>query len=652
MTRLGRSLCSRRLRLPALALGLLLAAATACGPLDPAASGTRPTPTPHINRLVHSIWRVPPSLEEQIFTSTVIARASLQAAAAATETVPSDPGVAATYRPVQELRFTVHEYLKGTGATTLVVVVRGDHTYLTQSRARADADAAVRYRTTTWDDRQGVLFLEAPEQPYTPTAADDAAATTLAFTVSNHDQSPWDYAVNTLSRAWLPARDAPSASGEASSAPTVMFITDGSKSPPPVVSLAELRTKIAALAAELQARAGIEGYADCLHGKILRERYRRADPWTPSTRQATLGSGSPAGSEVLKQHRAQQRATQYNRYWLSGPDQDRFQTAIIDADNKANTGYDHVLATTRPLPAGSYRVFYNSQHYSRIPCNFKPTDAYTDVTLTVTAPTGTVHEAFFDPVAIGTAVGADGTHGVLTPTAFTVANTATAIRRLDWADGSVRLELSAPVTLTGHDLELIRPDGSIGLRLDVDQATATSLTDGGQLLTWAPCPQPWRAGDTLMLRLGFGSAGSAAVDCTPAPTPTPIPTATPTPTPTPTATPTPAPTATPTPTPIVIGAPALSVTTKGQASWTYTVPTGAAYVYTEVRWRPTKGQSDENDWSGKQNRVFYNAAVTAYAIPDLARGVEYKAKVFVGLRVDGAQRYAKSNTVIFTVPRG
>ena len=77
-----------------------------------------------------------------------------------TETVPSDPGVAPTYRAVQELRFTAHEYLKGSGPTALLVVVRSPHAYLTEAKARADAEFFGRLRVTTWDDRQGVLFLE------------------------------------------------------------------------------------------------------------------------------------------------------------------------------------------------------------------------------------------------------------------------------------------------------------------------------------------------------------------------------------------------------------------------------------------------------------------------------------------------------------
>ena len=172
-----------------LTLGLLLALAAACGPAGapatapatdmaapdpapampaptPAPTLLRPTPTPIVHDYPDITWQVAPSLEEQIFTSSVIVRASLQSAAAAVETVPSTPGVAPTYRPVHELRFTVHEYLKGTGPAALVVVVRGTHTFLTEAEARADADFAVARRVTAWDDRQGVLFLETPARPY------------------------------------------------------------------------------------------------------------------------------------------------------------------------------------------------------------------------------------------------------------------------------------------------------------------------------------------------------------------------------------------------------------------------------------------------------------------------------------------------------
>ena len=61
----------------------------------------------------------------------------------------------------------------------------------------------------------------------------------------------------------------------------------------------------------------------------------------------------------------------------------------------------------------------------------------------MTAPAGTLHEAFFDPpAAIGTAVGADATNGVLKPTAFTVGETATQITNLKWENNQAVLTFS------------------------------------------------------------------------------------------------------------------------------------------------------------------------------------------------------------------
>ena len=476
------------------------------------------------------MWRVAPSLEEQIFRSSVIVRASLQSATGAVETVPSDPGVMPTYRPVQELRFTAHEYLKGAGPTELLVVVRAYHTFLTEAAAREQVDFAVARRVTAWDDRQGVLFLGTPAQPYGSAAAsggasgaaESSSASALQFTQSNWDQSPWDYSVDTLSRAWLPARDPGGATGQAGDAAGMAFITDGAASPPPAVTLTDLRAQIAALAAELRAGDGITGYRECILGRIRLARHRRAVPWTPAQKAATVASGSAAGTEVNRDTNSY-RDPQYSRWWLSGPDRERFQTRIIDDDDQSSTGYDHALITARPLPAGAYRVHYNWHHYSDFPCNNVTTDTYRDWTVTVTAPAGTVHEAFFDPVAVGAGVGADGVTGALTPTAFTVGATAVTLQRLIWEANQLQLELSAAVPLANHYLDVIALDGTVALRLRLDDA-ATSVTDaGGQAWRWRACTAPWAAaGDQLMLRLHHSATAladvSAAPGCGPAPT--------------------------------------------------------------------------------------------------------------------------------------
>ena len=510
------------------ALGLLLAATAACGPSEPA---VLMFPAPHIQRSSNPAWRVAPSVEQQIFRSTTIVRATLQSATAAVETLPGDPGVASTYQAVQELRFTVHEYLKGSGPTSLLVVVRGGHGYLTEAEAQDFADYQVQARVTTWDERQAVLFLEAPARPYTPAAAGGGAAgssettspAVLQFTRLNYNQPPWAYSVDTLSRAWLPAQDTP-AEGQAPTA----FITDGAQTPPPTITLVDLRAQIAALAAELQAGAGVDGYAACIYGRILRERYRRADPWTPTLIDAALASGISTGSEVYEED-YDYDGPQYHRYWLSGPDAALFQPVIVDDDGQASTGYRRTLTAARPLPAGEYDVFHNSQHYARFSCAFAPLDAYLAVTVTVTAPAGTMHEAFFDPAALGSGVvGRDAAQGVLTPSAVGAAtggavgasasSGAATLRRLTWDAGQLRLDVTG-ATLAGQQLELIRLDGTVGLQLRGDAATATATAGGGHELRWPVCTQPWQPGERLMLRISPAPAGDppAAPACPSAP---------------------------------------------------------------------------------------------------------------------------------------
>ncbi len=533
MPPLAQMLRQRTWRFLGAALGLLLAATVACGPSEPARPGA-PTrtphvqrapsesevpmfPAPHVQRSLNPEWRVAPSIEEQIFRSTTIVRATLQSATAAVETLPSDPGVAPTYQAVQELRFSVHEYLKGSGSTELLVVVRGGHGYQTEAEARDFADYQVQARVTTWDARQAVLFLEAPSSPYTQAAAGGEAAgssettspVVLQFTRSNYGQPPWAYSVDTLRPAWLPAENMP-AEGKAPTA----FITDGAQSPSPTITLADLRAQIAALAAELQAGAGVDGFRDCILGRIGLERYHRADPWTPYQETGALTSGAAAGTGGSRSTDGFS-GSRYSRYWLSGPDAALFRSAIVDDDGQPSSGYTHQFRSTRPLPAGEYRVHYRWQHYEDFACNFVRDDAYDDFTVTVTAPAGTVHEAFFDPAALGRGVvGRDAAQGVLAPAAVGTAGgaagaaastTSATLRRLTWDAGQLRLDVTG-TTLAGQQLELIRLDGTVGLTLRGDAATATA-TAGGHELRWPVCPQPWQPGERLMLRIRAAPAG-------------------------------------------------------------------------------------------------------------------------------------------------
>ena len=129
-------------------------------------------------------------------------------------------------------------------------------------------------------------------------------------------------------------------------------------------------------------------------------------------------------------------------------------------------------------------------------CNFdiSSTYNYREHRLYVTAPDRTVHEAFFDPVAIGDAVGADGSNGVLKPASFSLDGTTTTISSLKWEDGEVTMALSPTTTLADYAIDFIDTTGTTTLSLSSDNASTTALT-------WTVADAPWADGDLLMLRL-------------------------------------------------------------------------------------------------------------------------------------------------------
>ena len=609
----------------------------------PAAAERTPTPsvptaTPERHIFPNPAWNVPPAIEEQIFASDVIVRASLLSVTAATETVSGGEGVAATYRPVQELRFTAHEYLKGSGPAQTVVVVRGEHTYKTLAEAQQAATASVSWRNTSWDGRQAVLFLNPSYPSYSSSggasgASGQAATPALEFNTSNPEvQSEWSYSIDTLSRAWLPASDAGGASGQAGTSGTVTFITDGSQSPHPTISLADLRSKITEFETMLSSGAGSPGFRNCIQHKIELERHRRAVPWSPFVEEAELPSGSSSGTEVIRYNNSY-RDAEYNRFWLSGPDMSLFQALTVDSDSLASNGYDHALTTARPLPAGEYRVFYNTQGYEFFPCNFVPQDVYRDWTVTVNAPAGTLHEAFFDPATEGSVVGFSVSAGILEPAGFSVGGASTTVVSLLWQDGSVALTLAPDVSLGGQALDFIALDGSVALTLEVSAATADSAAGS---LTWALAQQPWRDGDQLMLRIrqSVTPVPTTPTPAAPEPTATPEPatatpepaTATPAPEPA-TPTPEPAATATPepvdTPTPVPLDAPpvpsglAASASGADSVALSWTALAGASH-YGVYRYFPAT--SELPAFWGK---VSENVAEASYTVTGLDCETEY-----------------------------
>ena len=499
-----------------IALALCLALLACDGRPQPVQESHGAPPPPH--------YRLPPSTDEMIFLADVIVVASLASATAGVETIPGDPGVASTYLPKHTLNFTAIEYLNGTGPSTFAVEVMDPgpvpdggelfEGYLTSAAAQAEADKLLAERSTTWDDRPGILFLEHP-----PTAASGASGASrdsqspaqgvYGFTYSNAGvYSDFDYAIDTPSRTWLPAREAPSSGTRSTDGETTTnsptanseFITDAAKTPPPVTTLSALKTRIAEIAALIAAGDGSSRYRECVGDSLIRERYYRdwGGPFPPHER--TLGSGLAKGN-VLRES----ALLWYDEYLLrttSGDDADLFAYLNVDDDADPANGHYVKEVTKRPLPAGEYTVNFHSLPPLYVLCGFNPThNNYYSVNYTVVAPAGTLHEAFFDPVTVGTAVKADSSNGVLKPASFTVGSTSTEITSLEWSNNQVVLTLGTHVTLSGQVLEFIALNGSVSLSLVADEATVDSTAG---TYSWPMASQPWENGDQLMVRIREG----------------------------------------------------------------------------------------------------------------------------------------------------
>ncbi len=154
--------------------------------------------------------------------------------------------------------------------------------------------------------------------------------------------------------------------------------------------------------------------------------------------------------------------------------------------------------TTRPLPAGTFQFFDFYTPLELVPCDGRPDEKKYQwkVIVEVTAPKGTIHEAFFDPQALSSGDGYEGSTGDLSPATFDVGSTAHTITSLYGTGDAVTMVLSPYVDLTAHTLDFITGDGTTMLSLTGATGDSTAGT-----LTWAVDGQPWSSGDELMLRI-------------------------------------------------------------------------------------------------------------------------------------------------------
>ena len=489
-----------------------------------------PTPLPLVHEpMIDRSYFLIPSLDRQIVSTDVIVLAEFVSAAAGTETIPK-AGEEPTYRPKITMTFNAVEYLKGSGPNTFSVELRdiggeqyweaGEryNGYLTQAKALEEAQRLVRERNTDYDNRSGVLFLKGPVTAASSSGGATAQSAEESTSTSSYNfnlfnapvQGSYTVDVDSMSRAWLPVKSATGggsdgASGASGATPTNPTVITNTSPPagitasedPSTMTLAAIKTRIREIDAMIAAGDGSRAYYDCIVSKLTRHEYYRGQ--TPGTPWNISIPSGVAPEQAVIYRSVEVYGDDYHVRTTSGEDAVYFETRTEDDDSFASNGYHYVELPTRPLAAGDYTVKFHLQHHKYVICGFNPTDTnYSLYNVTVPAPAGTLHEAFFDPVTIGAAVGADATNGVLKPTAFTVGQTSTEISSLKWENNQVVLTLSPNAALNHLALDFIELDGSVSLTLNANDA-AIDATAGTH--TWPVTTQPWHDGDLLMLRI-------------------------------------------------------------------------------------------------------------------------------------------------------
>ena len=180
-------------------------------------------------------------LDERILRADVIARATLNLISTTTPYIYryGPPMATSTdyYVSAMKLRFSVHEYLKGSGGDTLSVglMLSEDDYYSSVEEAVGAASVWISERETRWDNREAILFLQNKPAGYEAATSQPDSVSHVFIIHTWVYQTARDigtaYAVDEWyvdtysissekSKAWLPATSEP-ASGASGASGTV-----------------------------------------------------------------------------------------------------------------------------------------------------------------------------------------------------------------------------------------------------------------------------------------------------------------------------------------------------------------------------------------------------------------------------------------------
>ena len=398
----------------------------------------------------------------------------------------------------QRLTFRAIEYLKGTGTGEFEVI------------------AGTLVRDKQWDNRPAILLVwdgaEFAEHGNLEPGA-KSRFTTGNVILRYKGSVAEGISFNQNNPTWFPQSTMPVGQARAGMEPS-FFVVESSGASSPTRSMGNAQStmtlsKVKQILAWQDGAGRAEEYSSCVLGRLAHEKYYsdweayHGRTFTREIDESTMSSSSAAGYEI-NAFEGPSSERLYIRTQLTGDDTDLFETRIADDDASSLTGYDIQLVTARPLAKGNYRFEEQTQLGDYQACDYWPPYHIFMWSVEVTAPTGTLHEAFFDPVALsGGGVGATGSSGMIDPDEFTVGSDDVEIDGLEWRSGSVVLELDDYVSLSGQALDFIELDGSIDTSLDIADATVNQTA---ATWTWSVASQPWQDGDLLMLRVRDSSA--------------------------------------------------------------------------------------------------------------------------------------------------
>ena len=455
------------------------------------------------------------SIEEKVFRSDAIVRATMTSLSS--EVVVDDDG---QHLVVLKFDLAVSEYMKGNGPSRIVAVWVDGSEYDTREHADTAKANVLARRDDQWDEREAVIFLYGKLSVFGASLNAQLQRTDHSLIYVGDPYSYDDYYSlhSREHKRWLPA-----VSGTGSAGDDQKFLLDvpSATGTPPTITLGQLKSRIAEVTAELAGGDGSEAYQECVKAKHEFERQDRyfqeldgTNLYDKSPQDSVLASGQPADTIMHERNWFGIYPDTKARTWIEGRDAALFSVVQGEAtpndsnrDGVLTAGVDEIrymenFLVERPLPGGEYEIDRKEVWRGFLVCNFVLSNEWT---VTVEAPEGTLHEAFFDPVTDGTAVAADDTNGVLKPATFTDANGASStIERVAWEPGTgsesgkVEIELSSDDAIADHVVELIELDGTVSLSLNADEATLDTANDA---LSWSVASQPWEDGDELMVRI-------------------------------------------------------------------------------------------------------------------------------------------------------